>query len=148
MTDEPDSGIVVSGIRAIAGDDAGETLSLLRNPVAYIMGAVATWVVKNVFIGPSTWLLAMIDTAFASLRDAWATVDTTVDGALSTAGAAFVNGPEMAIQALATAIESAGLAAPLATTIATMLFVAVVAGVLVLLVRILVDIVPGGGAFL
>jgi hypothetical protein len=146
--EEDDPELSLPSAEDYLGDAFGDrALDLLRNPVSFIFGAIATWVVKNVFIGPSKWVLALIDFAFARVDSSLATAGVSVDGALATAGAAFVSGPETAVAALRSAMTAAGLAAPIASTLSVGLLLALVGGFVYVLVRILLDVVPGGGAF-
>ena len=136
---------ILSDIEAAGDSDAGD---LLRDPRGYIFSAVAIWVVKNVFIGPSVFILAMIEDAGTRIQDAIAMVDASVSSGVSPAARGLSSAWDSVITGLSAPLVDAGLGAPTAVSLVTVLILVVVVTVVVLLARIALDVIPGGGAFL
>ena len=136
---------VKSALRSIGGDDA---VSLVSNPMAYIFSAVALWVVKNVFVQPSLWFIALIEEAGVRIQDAISIAEGSVFSALAPVSSGLSDSWDYVIGGLSASFVDAGLGAPLAASVATAVILVVLVTVVVLVARILLDVIPGGGAFL
>jgi hypothetical protein len=140
--------LVEAGLRALAGDQADETLSLVRNPVGYVFGAIAVWIIKNVFIKPSLFFLGLINQGTSIIEGAIATADSSLTLGFSRAGAGILGVRQVVEGALISALMNAGIAAPFAATIIAVIYLIAVVVVSYLLVRIILDVIPGGGALI
>lgn len=143
------------------GDDIGGTLDDYEMPDdglfqsftdfrTAVVGIIATWVVKNVFIKPAGLFLWLIDTVAGALSSG---LETTVKTSLGTAGASVWNavlGPGGVIPGIRASLvdvaTSAGLAAPIATGLANVLLLAVVAGIIYVFARAAAGYATGGVA--
>ena len=127
---------------------------LVKYPGATVVGLVGAWIVRNLIINPVGWGIAYYDWA---VSQAATTIDTTVRSSYGTAGRAVYNaliGTEyepgafyLLVNTLEQVIPLGGLAAPIATGIVISVIALVGFSLVYLLVRILLDAVPGGGAF-
>lgn len=143
------------------GDDIGGTLDDYEMPDdglfqsftdfrTAVVGIIATWVVKNVFIKPAGLFLWLIDTVAGALSSG---LEATVKTSLGTAGASVWNavlGPGGVIPGIRASLvdvaTSAGLAAPIATGLANVLLLAVVAGIIYVFARAAAGYATGGVA--
>ena len=127
---------------------SGEAREFLSEPRTYILGIVASWVVKNVFITPAQWILAFIDWATSSVTGALTNAQTSVLDGLADAGEGILSVPASFHSGLENVIASAGLAAPVVTSLAVIVELALAGALLYGGGRILIDIVPGGGGLI
>ena len=127
---------------------SGEARQFLQDPRTYVLGIVASWVVKNVFITPAQWVLAFIDWGTSSVTGALTNAQASVLDGLADAGDGILSVPASFHSGLENVIASAGLAAPLVTSLAVVVELALVGAVLYGGGRILIDIVPGGGGLI
>lgn len=119
----------------------------LNDPKGFVVSLVLTWFITNVIVRPTAWFVAYVDWA---VETAMGTVESSVKLSLSQAGGTLVQSVLGTIRGVNRPIENAlmqaGLGAPLATTVILVVEAVIVTTILVLLVRIVLDAIPGGGA--
>lgn len=113
-----------------------------------VIAIVATWVIKNVFVEPTAWVIGIIDWGVAS---ALGGVEEAVKHTFGISGATIRGaylGPGGVVTVIRnTAVEtaaSAGLAAPIAAGIVNLLLVTLVVGLVYLLARAVAGYLTGG----
>lgn len=128
--------------------------SFLARPEVFVIQLILTWLITNLVIRPTAYTVAWIDWA-------WTTATTTVNDAFRSAYGGAARGISMAIigtpsdpglvrslnQQLVSIAMQGGLAAPIASALVLILNAVIVTTLAVLVVRILLDLIPGGGAF-
>jgi|GEM_PF-1796194 len=144
MSAADDSGLLDDFADSVGGLSQSAK-ALLSNPQGFILVSVATWIVKNVFIEPSLWVLNLIDWGYAALGNAITDAQLAVLGGLAPVGEKILGIPRSFHAGLEGAIANAGLAAPFVTTAAVVVEVVLLVAVSYAAARILIDIVPGLG---
>lgn len=141
---------ILSALREVS-ERPNAIVQLVTNPVTYIAGAIATWVVTNLLLRPLGVFADVTATATGYVRGSFDGAFAAAAGGLEGVSTAIV-GPNGAIAAvfdpLQASMTSLGIAAPLATTLTTAVLGAVVTMVIFVVARVLIDLIPGGGAFL
>ncbi|MEA1931183.1 MAG: hypothetical protein U9O06_06515 [Euryarchaeota archaeon] len=127
---------------------AGDARTLLNNPRGFILTVVVTWVVKNVFIKPAQWVLAMIDWLFGFLTGSLTDAQTTVLEGIAPVGDRLLALPVGIHNGLESVISRAGLAAPIVTSVAVVIEVVALVTIAYMVGRVLIDILPGGGGLI
>ncbi|WP_199517429.1 hypothetical protein [Haloferax sp. Atlit-12N] len=147
-SESDDGGLSVLGTLTSFSDNPDQLESFLKAPATFIVTTIGTWVVTNVFFRPAEFAFETVDWAVA-------TTTTVMESAFGTAGESAWEGltpvlelPTMFRDLLAGPLMDAGLAAPIAGGFASALLAAVATLVVYLVVRIIVDAVPGLGGLL
>lgn len=122
--------------------------AFFEDPRGWVTTLIAGWIVNNVFLRPVLTLLDMGAAALAVVENyyAWWRHDWQVAGVHVLDA---VLGSVATVRlALVTVVTEAGLAAPIAVMLVNVVLVVLLVTVVVLIGRVVIDAIPGGGAFL
>lgn len=132
----------------LSRDEQSAANSLLKDPRGYIFGAIALWIIKNVFIKPSLWVLAGMDLIGTNTTNAITLIDETMTRSFTIAGIQLYLLPQLAFNAASNALVEAGLGAPIAAAVIATIFVIAIVTLSYFTARVILDAIPGGGAIL
>ncbi|WP_332898742.1 hypothetical protein [Haladaptatus sp. CMSO5] len=126
----------------------GELKKFAKNPKTFILGTVIVWLVKTLIITPTQYTIAFIDLAFQKVEDMIGMSLDSVGLGLAPVATAVTSIPSMILGSMRGGLVNLGLGAPLAGTLAAVVVAFVFGALVVIILRVVADVVPGVGGLI
>lgn len=121
----------------------------VESPKSFVVGLMLAWLVNNLILRPIGWGIAFVDWAFTTSADALGfSLTSTYQSVAGSLEESLLTVPRTIEGVVLSVATDTGLAAPIVTAAVGVTIGVILATVVYVLARVIIDAIPGGGGLL